>query len=261
MELVQYIHDQTAWLYEKIYQNELFFFDLWSVVHLWSGLVIMLLLRSFRARRPFLWLSVVLIAYELAEILILYLALNIFRPETIKDQFTDIFVGLLGGVLTAVFLGLAKKRLDRHPYPFQTMIMALAVVTYTFPWVGFYHYSYNLEVYNTGTAMNFITWSAWTIGGMMILQVYYLLGRLRMSYRLLLIWVLYFPSLLIYEFITYHLMGIHESSAAGAGPLIFGLIHGTLTLHVFYVICPLIMIGLYLLADWLVRRGINRWSP
>ena len=30
---------------------------------------------------------------EIAEILMLYVSLHVFNPETIKDQFTDIFVG------------------------------------------------------------------------------------------------------------------------------------------------------------------------
>ena len=42
--------------------------------------------------------------WTLAEILILYLALGIFRPETIKDQFTDIFVGLMGATTSYLFI-------------------------------------------------------------------------------------------------------------------------------------------------------------
>jgi hypothetical protein len=107
MDLVKYILSNTDWLYTKLYQNNIFFFDLWSIVHIWSGFVLFLLLRSVRIKRPFLILLVLLTVYEVFEILFTYFAFDIFRPETIQDQFTDIAVGMFGGMLAYYFLRFA----------------------------------------------------------------------------------------------------------------------------------------------------------
>jgi hypothetical protein len=254
MDFVQYILTETSWLYTKIYQNNFLFFDLWSIVHFWSGFVILLLLQAFRLKPALLLLFIILFIYELAEILFLYFAFDLFRPETLKDQVTDMLVGLAGGLLSAWLLNYAMKQFHSRRYLVLSGMMMLAASTYAFPWVGFYHYHYDIEAYNTGGGMNFYTYLTWTVAGFILLQVFYFLKKQRFILRVLTTWSGYFIALLLFESITYHLMGIHENSLEGASPLIFGLIHGTRVMHVFYMICPFLIMMLYGIGVWLLKR-------
>jgi hypothetical protein len=256
MDSVQYILAETNWLYSKIYQNDYLFFDLWSIVHFWSGLVLYLTLGAFRFRYPFMVLFGILFLYELAEILFIYFAFHLFRPETIKDQVTDMLAGLLGGLLFAGLLYLAKKYYHRYKYLVLSAMMVLAASTYAFPWVGFYHYTYDVASYNTGGGMNFYTYLTWTVAGLLILQVFFLFRKQNLLLRMFNTWLIYFTGLIIFEYITYYLFGIHENSKEVARPLIFGLIHGTRTMDVFYIICPFLFILLYGIGVWLLERVI-----
>jgi hypothetical protein len=254
MDVVQYILAETSWLYTKIYQNDLLFLDLWSIVHFWSAFVILLLLRAFRIRPAFPFLFLILFLYELAEILFIYFAFDLFRPETLKDQVTDLLVGLAGGILSLWLLKYAMKYFRSRRYIVLSGMMLLAASTYAFPWVGFYDYHYDVEAYNTGGGMNFYTYLTWTVAGSILLQIFHLLKKQKLFLRILITWTSYFIALLLFEFITYYLFGIHENSVEGASALIFGLIHGTRVMHVFYLICPFLIIMLYGIGVWLLDR-------
>ena len=142
MDLVQmviWIRDQTAWLYLQVYQNQYFFFDLWSIAHLWSGFVIFSILLAIHCKHPWMWLFVSLVAYEVAELAMLYFSLHVFFPETIKDQFTDIFVGCSGGIIAYFY---ASRQVGRNfqfvkILDFTSMLVAL---TLSFIWVGHAHF-------------------------------------------------------------------------------------------------------------------------
>ena len=102
--IVIWIKQHTGWLYVKIYENQFFFFDLWSFAHLCSGFVVFILLLMLGYRRPWIWLAIYLSIYEGVEMAMLYLSLHIFQPETIKDQVTDVLVGMFGGLLSYLFV-------------------------------------------------------------------------------------------------------------------------------------------------------------
>jgi hypothetical protein len=254
MDLVHYILSHSAWLYTKIYQNDLFFFDLWSFVHLWSGFMLYLLIRAARLKRPMTILISILILYEIAEILFVYIALMIFRPETIKDQFTDIFLGILGGTACYFFLKMVAKFHMKFYQPIIAFIIFVVSSSYAFIWVGFYHYRYNVEVYNT-PGINLSSFTAWTIGGVFILYMFRLLRKKKLYYRLALTWLVFFIALLGFEYVYYYILVVREMSGLPLRPLIFGLIHGTRTLHVFYVLAPFILIAIYGFGTWLVSRA------
>jgi hypothetical protein len=101
---VLWIKQITAWLYVPLYQNQLFFIDFWSLVHVWSGFTVIVSMYALKFKRTFPWLIFFLFTYELIEVLMVYFALDIFYPETLKDQITDIVVGLLGGLWAYQFL-------------------------------------------------------------------------------------------------------------------------------------------------------------
>jgi uncharacterized membrane protein YeaQ/YmgE (transglycosylase-associated protein family) len=254
MDLINYINSETAWLYTKIYQNRLFFIDLWSFVHLWSGFMVYLLIRASRLKRPFLVLASILVLYEIVEILAIYIALTVFRPETIKDQFTDIFLGVIGGGLCLTFLTAVHRHYERFHGLIQTFIIFVVGSSYAYFWVGFYHYHYNVDYYNT-PGINISTLIAWTTGGMIILALYRQFRKLRMILRLASTWVIYFLGLLAFEYTYYYILEVRETTGLPLRPLIFGLIHGTRTLHVFYLTAPFILIAVYEFGQWLVSRA------
>ena len=134
-QLVLWIRDQTGWLYHQVYQNQLFFFDLWSLAHLWSGFVLFSILLAIKVKYPWLWLFVSLVAYEVAELAMLYLSLHVFFPETIKDQFTDIFIGILGGAIGYFYAGKLFRRstLSILILDFECLFIGMTVA---FLWVG-----------------------------------------------------------------------------------------------------------------------------
>lgn len=107
--VIQIRHD-TSWLYGQIYENQFFFIDFWSLCHLWSGFVLFAILLTIRCKLPWIWLIVLLSLYEIIEISMIYISLHVFYPETIKDQFTDIFIGIFGGFL---FYLLVKQKAKR----------------------------------------------------------------------------------------------------------------------------------------------------
>lgn len=133
--LVIWIKQQTAWLYLQVYQNHMFFVDLWSLAHFWSGFVVVILLLVVRSKQPWLLLTVGLTLYEIVEILMLYVSLHVFNPETIKDQFTDIFVGILGGLFGYLFI-FQKFRLKIAFFKILDFESVFVSMTYSFIWVG-----------------------------------------------------------------------------------------------------------------------------
>jgi hypothetical protein len=112
-QFVVWIKNHSGWLYRQIYENPYFFIDFWSLAHLWCGFVVFTILVGLRWRNPWFWLIFYLILYEIVEIFMLYISLHIFNPETIKDQFTDIIIGILGAYLGYLFIRQkAKQRIQ-----------------------------------------------------------------------------------------------------------------------------------------------------
>ena len=102
-----------------------------------------------RCRHKWSILFSILLFYEIVEISMLYVSLNVFLPETIKDQFTDLFVGMSGGYLFDKWLhfySTNKKQVTtffRNP---NTHIALFTAISIAFDWVGFYRYKYNMPI-------------------------------------------------------------------------------------------------------------------
>lgn len=252
----------TAWLYTRIYQNGFFFFDLWSAVHCWNGFFLYFLFARFSNYNKLFWpVLIVLLLYEIAEIFTIYIALHIFRPETIKDQFTDIFIGLTGTAL-AFFLdkGIRKSYMNARTY--NTLIAAIAGGTYSFLWVGFYGYQYNhgFTILNT-PGLNTGAFLFWWAGAWGTIEFYKMLKVKNILLHWLLTWLGYLAVLFTVEYIAYHLVGIHEISRNGENPLIFNIIHGTPLLHFVYMISPFLSVGLYLAMKSLIKSATKKKIP
>lgn len=251
--MVNWIKENTAWLYTKIYESPVFFFDYWSMVHLYSGISLFILLTSLKIRNRWTWLSIILFSYEVMEITLGYVALNIFEPETIKDQFTDIGVGYLGGFIGQyllkeknIFHSVFNKKIDyRH------IVAVHAALTIAFLWVGNYGYQYNQPLLNS-PGLNWYAFLLWFIGLVTYLTVYsfYFKNILKNTFLLILFsWLCAFTVILIIEYVGYYILFIHMVSHNVSyninSALILGVIHGTKYLHIFYVSAPLIGIAVF----------------
>jgi hypothetical protein len=258
-ELGHGILGSTAWLYTRIYENGVFFFDLWSFAHLWSGFIIMTMLLAGRARRRWLFLTAALLSYELLELAFIYAAFHVFRAETLKDQVTDVLVGLAGGGVS-VFLWtcyqrwteVARTSFVRH------LAAVLLAVSIAFEWVGNYGYRYDRESLNSDG----LSWWAlllWSLGLLALAEGYAgFERRLRSSLLALLpTAALYYLALFSVEYLGYVTLGIHEVGHAGRSALAFDLIHGTGGLHVFYLSAPLLTSGSYVVLRRLFERAFS----
>ncbi len=172
-QMVIWIREQTSWIYFQVYQNQFFFFDLWSLAHLWSGFVFFSILLALKSKSPWLWLITGLILYEVAELLMLYVSLHVFYPETIKDQFTDIFVGILGGYIAYLFAYQQTRKSIQlfHALDFASLLVG---ITIAFIWVG--HSRFFLT-----QALGSDPFSVWVFF-LRLLQVYFL-ARIYASLR------------------------------------------------------------------------------
>ncbi len=98
-EIIILIRENTQWLYTRLYDTKFLYIDLWSFVHLWSGMVVFLLLLAFGVKRYWLWLLLLLIFYEVVEQGIVIIGFRIFYIEKIVDVINDIIVGFSSAVL------------------------------------------------------------------------------------------------------------------------------------------------------------------
>ncbi|MCL4547334.1 MAG: hypothetical protein M1495_02065 [Bacteroidetes bacterium] len=249
MELiVNWIRDNTAWLYTRIYQSSLFFFDYWSLVHIYSSIGLFILFTFWGIKRRWLLLSLILVSYEVIEIVLVFLALHLFKPETFKDQFTDIVVGYLGGFIGQYLLK-EKKMFNLHllHLPLYVHIVACySAFTVAFVWVGNYQYHYNQPFFNS-PGLNWWAFVLWFVGLIAHNEFYFFFKRsIKNIYvRLFVSWLWFFAGLLAFEFVGYYVLNIRNISYGGNPALIFGLIHGTKVLYVFYLSAALVSIAIF----------------
>jgi hypothetical protein len=248
----------TEFLYTIICQRGLFYFDFWSLVHIWSGLVLFVLLLAFNIKRRWFWLIFLIIIYEVAEIAFIYFALQIFRPERINDQILDNVVGIFAAILCYSIL-LYKSNTKRVVYFPDWPFMLSSSLTFAFVWVGNYRYEYNYQTLNT-SGINLWAFSLWLAGGLAFLTVYRSIKKsiTRVFRRLSVSWLLYFISLLTIEYVGYYLLEIREVSVPQANAIFFGLIHGNLALWIYYLIFPFLIVLFYeVLLNQVARAQYN----
>jgi hypothetical protein len=251
--------DHTGWLYTKLFENFVFFVDLWSFVHAWAGMVLWLLLAQVSPRRRWCTIVAALVSWELLELTFLYFAIGIFKAETLKDQLTDIVIGLLGAALGR---GLTRSRalntvpatshqgLARHP------AVVFAGTTIAFLWVGNYKYHYNAEPLNSA-GLNWWAFVLWSLGLATCVEIFLAFRARGRSWSLSLAatWAVYLPALLALEYFGYNVLGIREVGHADAAPLVADLVHGSPALWTFYLLAPGIAVGGFAVAAWSFGRA------
>lgn len=244
-EIVEAINHNTEWLYFKIFENKIFFIDLWSIIHFVTGMLLILLIDRLFSKNKWILLLFFLFSYEVVEISIRYVALNIFLPETIKDQFTDLIVGTLG---STIFYNLLLFTYRRKIQNSNSMLVEYQIIFFgsfsiAFIWVGFYDYKYNQEIFNS-PGINYTALLLWWSGLCVFGKIYlYLKSIISKAYlSVVLSWGVYFFCLCLLEFFFYHILQVHEVGASEHKPMLFDIVHGTKTLHIFYLTVPLISI-------------------
>jgi len=257
-DLFRWLFAHTGWLYVKICENNFFFIDYWTFPHIWSGLVVFYLLTALDWRRKFAWLLFFITLYEVIEILLEIFALHIFKPEILKDKLTDVLTGLLGALIAFLILKYAPSRGKQNCIT--RNIPALFISgTLAFLWAGSYQYRYNMEWMNF-PGLNLWAFLLWTAGGFIFLRIWFLVNaRIRKKFISVIVsWMIYITILLILEFLGYRMLHIRETSTHLKNPLIFGLVHGSPGLHIYYLIFPFIIIFAYDAMVWVIEQaGIN----
>lgn len=232
-----FINYHTVFLYSVIYENSWFFIDFWSGIHFINGFFIMSFALRKNYHRPFGILLVLLFAWEVTEMTFIYFAANIFRPEIMPDQVTDIIVGLTGGSIALYYLRYMRKNYSTRQFKSNKLSfidVSIACVV-SFYWVGYYGYKYNIPYLNS-PVINWLALTLWSAGLICNMLIYKYMRQVVGSKGLCLglTWLTYLALLLLVEFIGYDVLGIRQITEDK--PLIFGLIHGTNTLKVYYLI-------------------------
>ncbi len=229
-------------LYQVIYRGEYFFIDYWSFVHLINGFIIVALFIRNKHRRVFTKLISILLSWEIVELAFTFLAIRAFKPEIIPDQFTDMVIGTAGGWMAWLLkagsgwkLKSLCSRLNLNGSVVLDILVAFGMASL---WVGYYGYTYNLHFFNSP----FINWFAcllWTAWLFVTLRAYRVLERVIRNriLRWSITWLGYFACLLMYEYIGHYILNVQLVTVER--PLVFGLIHGTWTLKLFYIVAGL----------------------
>jgi hypothetical protein len=245
----------TEFLYTRIYENGFLFFDFWSLVHFWTGMAVFLLMSALNFRNKWFWFVFFIILYEALEVAFAFFALHIFRPERYNDLIIDILLGILAAVICHYIL-LYKSDGKKVVYLPAWPLMLFTSISFAFAWVGNYRYKYNYVFLNT-KGINIGAFVLWLIFGFIFLTFYQAVFKKEphILRRLILVWAAYFVLLLVVEYNGFIVMNWHEVSLPGAPPLIFGLIHGNIALHIYYMIFPFLIIPAYEFLLMLVYKA------
>jgi hypothetical protein len=120
----------SAFLYDVIFGKGWFYIDHWSLVHCWSGAVLITLLASLRFRNRWFWLVFFLTAYEVLEVSFVFVAWHIFRPERLNDQLMDVLIGSVAA------MGWNLLLVNMEVKTFRRILMGFASATMAFPVAG-----------------------------------------------------------------------------------------------------------------------------
>ena len=259
--LTTLINQNTAWLYTKIYENQLFLFDLWSVSHFIAGSVLYLLFVVFKLKYKYLYLIALMIAWEIMEMLLLHFNGDGYMIEGYKDQFTDIVISIFGAGVTQLFLAYYKNLTKFKLIDLNFVSSVLSAFLIAFIWVGFYQYHYRRPTFNF-PGFNLWAMLLWTLGYFFILRGYNFYKRhlKKIPFAVIATWSTYFIVLLGVEYLGRYILAIREVSSDKNTPLIFNLVYGNPVLHFVYSTAPLIAILVFHPVKILVQKAKEQFN-
>jgi hypothetical protein len=248
--LMHFIRQYTVWLHHTLLEYGLFYIDLWSLVHFWSGLILFTALSARGWKYRWRWLAFFLFAFEVVEATIFISIMKMFMPEKLPDSFTDIFVGLAGGCLVYFLFEQQQLPVNRS----KLFLYWLASCTVAFVWTGNSGYVFSNPVFNT-QGINWWVFFVWMTAGVGILFFYEKLKDMNFSglKSAAICWMVYIPVMLILINASSHWLCAGEVSNGNNGCVAkFFPTSGTKTF--FYLASPLFFIGVYQLLYSLFRR-------
>lgn len=143
-ELIRDFYVPILWLKKPLVEWGLFFYDGWSLIHFWSGLMLLVILSVLKVRYRWWILLGILLFWEVLEqglfsnlfTLFPYLReicsgkgldflFDYLFPEPPMDTFNDVFVGMSGGLI--VYGLFRRQSFRRNIEPFVTIFTVLTV--------------------------------------------------------------------------------------------------------------------------------------
>ncbi|NLX65259.1 MAG: hypothetical protein GXZ19_00515 [Bacteroidales bacterium] len=242
------IRNNTDWLHCLIVEYKLFYIDLWSFIHLVTGAALLLLLSASGSKRVFTTLFLLLVLFEITEISFFIGVLKLFMPEKTLDVFNDIAIGMLGGWIIHIIL-IWKRRAVYAKWIFA----AISAAFVSFVWVGWYGYSYNHSFFNS-SCINWWALTCWSFSGFLIIVInYHLEKKINFPVAFFITSVIYLAALVVVEYIAYHSFHLHETTL-NANPMIFNIIHGNKTMHIYYLTAPLFYILVFKFSNHFLKK-------
>jgi len=100
----------TEFLQITLVDSGIIFIDLWSMIHLIFGLIVMFFLIKVKVKRPYILLFALLLVYEVLEFALVISAPAFINPESLRDFVWDIVFGMLGGFIYIKINDKTKRR-------------------------------------------------------------------------------------------------------------------------------------------------------
>ena len=185
---------------------------------MWSGFMLYLILSGLRIKKTFTVILVCLLGYEVFEISLTYFATSIFIPEIIKDQFTDIFVGMTGSFVGYLFLSNYDFLISRFQIVVKNAFIFFISLSFTFLWLVFSHESVCLDG-SSSTEINLIIFFLWLTQAFITISVFRKSGLLK-SIRP---WTVFVATFILATVLNFYLVSLTEISGLKPDNLIFWL--------------------------------------
>lgn len=245
---IQTLQNKIDWLNYVIFDFKWIYFDLWSLVTLWSGALLFVIISALKIKKRWHVLLSLLVIAQIAQDT---------YPNTVPDMYwltklistaNDLSIGMLGGFLMYSFFNWNKGR--RYSLWLATFMSA---ITIAFIWVGTYGYSYNIAFFNS-PAINWWAFTCWTLSGAIMLTAYQLFKRkMRPIFAAFTIWAIYIAILFTLEYLAFHVFTFQEATQ-GTTALIFDVIHGRPEMHVFYTTSTFIFVSMFATLSTIFKR-------
>lgn len=249
--LIQTIQSKIDWLNYVIFDFKWIYFDLWSLVNLWSGAILFIIISALGIKKRWNTLLSLLVVAQIAQTI---------YPNTIPEMYwitksiiniNDLSIGMLGGFLMYSFFSWNKSR----KYSIWLAIF-MSAITISFIWVGTYGYSYNISFFNS-PAINWWAFTCWSVSGAIILTIFHLIKKKKGSgFAIVSTWLIYITLLLSFEYLAFHIFTFQEATK-DTKALIFDVIHGRPEMHVFYTTATFIFISFYSAISNLFKRVLK----
>ncbi|MCX7735433.1 MAG: hypothetical protein N2319_01855 [Candidatus Kapabacteria bacterium] len=255
--IIKTVYTNTLWLYKVIYSNPIFFIDFWTFNHIWSGAFIFILLSAYKVKRKWFVLILILLAYEIIEILFRIFALNLFKPEIIKDQVNDIIFGGFGAVLCYYLIKFRKgKSINKFHlrYPLTTFFTA---GTISYLYIGFTNFIFFTTLHNP-LLFKFIYFLFLWFAFYYLLQTYetFKLKNIDELKTISLLTIISLPIFIILQIIAILILTNNQENLFSF--FLANYLHSTkISNLVFFLILPVIVIMIYKVFKRLIERVIS----